>query len=65
MFKDEIIVCKNCGQEFPWTAGEQEFFVGKGLEKPEFCMICRSVMKSASADEFRGNVGNSKNKNVE
>jgi hypothetical protein len=60
MYKDEVIPCKNCKQEFVWTAGEQEFFERKEVERPEYCMICRSVMKSAKTDEFRGEIGNRK-----
>ena len=25
MFEDKTLVCKDCGKEFVWTAGEQEF----------------------------------------
>ena len=26
MFEDKTLVCKDCGKEFVWTAGEQEFY---------------------------------------
>ncbi|MEA4938974.1 MAG: zinc-ribbon domain containing protein, partial [Christensenella sp.] len=26
MYSDKTIVCKDCGQEFTFTANEQEFF---------------------------------------
>ena len=26
MYEDKTLVCKDCGQEFVWTAGEQEFY---------------------------------------
>ena len=26
MYEDKTLVCKECGQEFVFTAGEQEFY---------------------------------------
>ena len=26
MYEDKTLVCKDCGKEFVWTAGEQEFY---------------------------------------
>ena len=31
MFEDKVLVCKDCGQEFTFTAGEQEFYAEKGF----------------------------------
>ena len=33
MFQDKTIVCKDCGQEFTFTASEQEFFAEKGFQR--------------------------------
>ena len=30
MYEDKIIICKECGKEFVFCAGEQEFFASKG-----------------------------------
>ena len=35
MFQDKTIVCKDCGQEFTFTANEQEFFAEKGLNNSQ------------------------------
>jgi putative zinc ribbon protein len=51
---DKIITCQNCGQEFAWTSDEQEFYASKNLSQPKHCMICRSILKNASSDKFRG-----------
>ena len=32
MFEDKTLVCKDCGKEFVWTAGEQEFYASRGFE---------------------------------
>ncbi|MDD3114997.1 MAG: zinc-ribbon domain containing protein [Anaerovibrio sp.] len=41
-FVDETLVCKDCGQDFIFSAGEQEFYAEKGFEnKPVRCRDCR------------------------
>ena len=32
MYQDKILVCKDCGKEFTFTRGEQEFYASKGFE---------------------------------
>lgn len=45
---DEIIICKDCGNEFVFTVGEQNFYEEKGLEnKPVRCKECRIAKKEA------------------
>ncbi len=37
-FTDKTLVCKDCGNEFVWTAREQEFFAEKGFtNEPTRC----------------------------
>jgi hypothetical protein len=37
-FVDETLVCKECGAEFVFTAGEQAFYKQKGFQnKPKSC----------------------------
>ena len=31
MYQDKTLVCKECGKEFVFTAGEQEFYAEKGF----------------------------------
>ena len=31
MYQDEKLVCEDCGAEFIFTAGEQEFYAEKGM----------------------------------
>ena len=35
MFEDKTLVCKDCGKEFVWTAGEQEFYASRGFENQQ------------------------------
>ena len=41
-FEDKTLVCKDCGKEFIFSAGEQEFYAEKGFEnEPARCRDCR------------------------
>jgi hypothetical protein len=50
MNQDQVIVCEDCHQEFPWTKEEQEFYGEKGLEAPKYCMICRGKYQAREKD---------------
>jgi len=42
MYHDKVLVCQDCGEEFIFTAGEQEFYAEKGFEnEPKRCKVCR------------------------
>src|SRR3990172_12392472 len=44
---DKTLVCRDCGNNFTFTAGEQEFYAAKGLQnEPVRCPSCRSARKS-------------------
>lgn len=46
MYNDKTLVCKDCGQEFIFTAGEQEFYAEKGFtNEPQRCKNCRGARK--------------------
>jgi CxxC-x17-CxxC domain-containing protein len=48
-FEDKILTCKDCGNEFVFTAGEQEFYAEKGFENlPARCPDCRRRKKNES-----------------
>ncbi len=48
MFEDKTLVCKDCGNEFVFSAGEQEFYAEKGFEnEPLRCKDCRIARKNA------------------
>ena len=52
MFEDKTLVCKDCGKEFVWTAGEQEFYASRGFEnQPQRCKPCRDARKNATRGE--------------
>lgn len=44
--EDKKIICKDCGKEFVFTVGEQEFYKEKGFEnEPVRCPECRKARK--------------------
>ena len=48
--QDKTIVCKDCGKEFVFTVGEQEFYAEKGLQnEPVRCKECRQARKENRA----------------
>ena len=54
--KDMTLVCKDCGKEFVWTEGEQEFYQQKGFtNKPVRCPECRKARKSTRNNSKFGN----------
>ena len=49
MYEDKTLVCKECGSEFVFTAGEQEFYAEKGfVNEPQRCKECRQARKNAA-----------------
>ena len=49
MYEDKTLVCKDCGNEFVFTAGEQEFYAARGFQnEPQRCKACRDARKQAS-----------------
>ena len=49
MFEDKTLVCKECGEEFTFTTGEQEFYQEKGFQnEPARCKTCRDARKASS-----------------
>lgn len=49
MFEEKTLICKDCGEEFIFTVGEQEFFASKGFEnEPKRCKKCRDAKRNAA-----------------
>ena len=54
MYEDKTLVCKECGNEFVFTAGEQEFYAEKGFtNEPQRCKACRQARKNAAKIPFK------------
>jgi len=45
--QDKTIICRDCGEEFIFTASEQDFFEEKGFtNEPSRCKPCRDIAKN-------------------
>ena len=50
MSDDKILSCKDCGQQFVFSTGEQEFYAEKGFQnEPVRCAPCRRARKKERA----------------
>ncbi|HEV8634165.1 MAG TPA: zinc-ribbon domain containing protein [Chloroflexota bacterium] len=49
MFQDKMLTCRDCGRQFVFSAGEQEFYQSRGLmNEPGRCPECRRARKQSS-----------------
>lgn len=47
MYTDKKLICRDCGDEFIFTAGEQEFYNEHGFDSvPQRCRMCRQKRKN-------------------
>jgi len=57
-FQDKTLTCKDCGQEFIWTAGEQEFYASRGLQNaPTRCPTDRAARRAQGGGRGGGGGG--------
>ena len=50
MYEDKTLKCKDCGADFVFTAGEQEFYAQNGFtNEPKRCKACRDAKKNGGA----------------
>jgi CxxC-x17-CxxC domain-containing protein len=49
-YSDRILTCRDCGRDFTFTAGEQEFYASRGLTNtPGRCPECRAARRGGQA----------------
>ena len=49
-YADKTLTCRECGTEFVFTSGEQEFYAQKGFtNEPTRCPSCRAARKQSGA----------------
>jgi CxxC-x17-CxxC domain-containing protein len=46
MSADTTITCRDCGQAFTFTSGEQDFYASRGFSEPSRCADCRAARKA-------------------
>ena len=57
MYNDKNLTCADCGQEFVFTASEQDFYAQRGFTEPRRCPSCRASRKAARGDSGGGGGG--------
>ncbi len=51
-YSDRILTCRDCGQEFTFTSGEQEFYASRNLTNdPSRCPSCRAARRSGGGGQ--------------
>ena len=54
MYEDKTLVCKDCGKEFVFSAGEQEFYASRGFEnEPQRCTAAVTPARTPPAAPAR------------
>jgi CxxC-x17-CxxC domain-containing protein len=57
VYNDKNLTCADCGQEFVFTASEQDFYAQRGFTEPRRCPSCRASRKAARAGAEGGSGG--------
>jgi len=47
VYSDKTLTCADCGQQFVFTASEQDFYAQRGFTEPRRCPSCRASRKAA------------------
>jgi CxxC-x17-CxxC domain-containing protein len=47
LYSDKNLTCADCGNEFVFTASEQDFYAQRGFTEPRRCPSCRASRKAA------------------
>ena len=50
MSADATLTCRDCGQTFTFTSGEQDFYASRGFSQPSRCPDCRAARKAQRDD---------------
>ncbi|MDO9534120.1 MAG: zinc-ribbon domain containing protein [Bacillota bacterium] len=60
MYTDKNLSCRDCGNEFVFSASEQEFYASKGFEnEPSRCSSCREINKRQRSGQRGGSFSRS------
>ena len=59
MSADTTLTCRDCGQAFTFTSGEQDFYASRGFSEPSRCADCRAARKAQRDGGSSGSYGGS------
>ena len=58
MSADTTLTCRDCGQAFTFTSGEQDVYASRGFSEPTRCPDCRAQRKAErGGSSYGGNGG--------
>jgi CxxC-x17-CxxC domain-containing protein len=57
VYTNKNLTCADCGQEFVFTASEQDFYAQRGFTEPRRCASCRASRKAARNEGGGGGGG--------
>lgn len=49
-YTDKNLTCADCGQEFSFSASEQQFYADRQFTEPRRCPSCRAIRKASRGD---------------
>jgi CxxC-x17-CxxC domain-containing protein len=58
LYSDKVLTCADCGQEFVFSAREQEFYATRQFSEPRRCGSCRASRKASRGDSGGAGYGN-------
>jgi CxxC-x17-CxxC domain-containing protein len=47
VYSDKTLTCADCGQQFVFSASEQDFYAQRNFSEPRRCASCRASRKAA------------------
>jgi len=56
-FTDKTLTCSDCGQEFTFSAEDQEFYSSRGFTEPKRCRSCRAMRRNERDGDAGGGGG--------
>jgi CxxC-x17-CxxC domain-containing protein len=56
-FTDKTLTCSDCGQEFTFSAEDQEFYSSRGFTEPKRCRSCRAMRRNDREGDGGGGGG--------
>jgi CxxC-x17-CxxC domain-containing protein len=56
-FTDKTLTCADCGQEFIFSADDQEFYSTRGFSEPKRCRSCRAMRRNEREGGGGGDAG--------
>lgn len=52
-YTDRTLTCTQCGNQFTFSADDQEYHAGRGYQDPKRCPSCRAERRAGQGGGFR------------